>query len=729
MKIVSVRAESFRSAKDVSLDRCGQYNVLIGRNNAGKSTLLMALDAFASAMRGPATSVIHPDPPVGDVIDFHGKETRAPILITVTFSLLTSEREHLLNTIRTAVPQLSSAVDAFPPEQLLVAQIGVAHKPRFSWLHELSLKGANSVAQSVLFRCGSDVAQEMHLRFMNLKSANTLSLDLDDLFRRIDSDDYIRMKATREQRGMWTTLLRRRAVEETSLQEFTSLIESTSTHQELRERIQARVLELVTDIESKTRQPYQGSVDTFAGPMNVVPPYVFEAKRMMASIKVLYMRERRAEIGAAEASRLLGLKTKRGGATKLTAIQETVESLLGVSIDAFSEGGPQKSPELDVDDFLVDVNGAGIREALRIVLDYEFENPQVLIVEEPEMHLHPALETSVARFLAKISNDCQVFIATHSTSFLDSSRTSAVFLVSKPRNGGSVVQQLSSIESMVKQVPPELGIRISSLFMYDRLVFVEGPSDEDVIREWAERQGVNLGLKGVGFVPLGGVGNLRYFAAEETLNFLSRRQVGLWFVIDRDERSELAMRDIQKKMDGKASVLFLTKRQMENYLLDPRAVQLLISEKQGVAIDRCPSIEDIAQKIDSAIESAQATVIERRTKISLLRPMFFDHGDEIGDIGTRIRSRISHVRNELDAREEKLASVIENTTREVHGEWTRRRTDIVDGASVLDTVMQSFGLRFHKERDSARLARTIAVPHEFQVMLSEIGGNDGVERR
>ncbi len=40
----------------------------------------------------------------------------------------------------------------------------------------------------------------------------------------------------------------------------------------------------------------------------------------------------------------------------------------------------------------MEANGAGIREALRIILDLELERPAFALIEEPEVHLHPGLE-------------------------------------------------------------------------------------------------------------------------------------------------------------------------------------------------------------------------------------------------------------------------------------------------------------------------------------------------
>ena len=52
--------------------------------------------------------------------------------------------------------------------------------------------------------------------------------------------------------------------------------------------------------------------------------------------------------------------------------------------------------------------------------------------------------------------------------------------------------QLLNVEQAEEAIPQELGIRRSSLFMYDRLVFVEGPSDEQIFRTFASTLGFNL---------------------------------------------------------------------------------------------------------------------------------------------------------------------------------------------------------------------------------------------
>jgi putative ATP-dependent endonuclease of the OLD family len=317
----------------------------------------------------------------------------------------------------------------------------------------------------------------------------------------------------------------------------------------------------------------KNKIETFSGEESIIPNYIINLMHKMSSIEVLRLSERRKQIGKDEAERLLSLKVQRGGTEVLRNIQETVTALLGVQIDAFRG---EKAAELDVDNFLVEVNGSGIREALRLLLDFEFKKPKIFLIEEPEVHLHPALETSVMQYLKRISSNCQVFITTHSTNFLDMGEIKNVYLIS--RSESTHIHTLDIGEAQI-MIPKELGMRLSSLFMYDRLVFVEGPSDESIIREFASILGVNFGQSNVGFIHLRGIRNFVSYAAEETLDFLSKRQVKMWFIIDRDEKDDGEIKSLEEKLNGKATLVALRKREIENYLLSPRAIAELIKLK------------------------------------------------------------------------------------------------------------------------------------------------------
>jgi AAA domain, putative AbiEii toxin, Type IV TA system len=292
--------------------------------------------------------------------------------------------------------------------------------------------------------------------------------------------------------------------------------------------------------------------------------------REYGAVPMLHLKETRAPIGRDEAEALLTLKITRGGPEQLSKVQRTVKSLLGVEVDAFQPEGTRRGPgrpaEMDIDRFLVDANGAGVREALRLILDLELKRPSLVLIEEPEVHLHPGLEHAVYSYLRDKSQHVQMFVTTHSTSFVDSVSFQNIYLVSRDDTQRTVCQALDAGDGALK-IPAELGLRLSTVFMYDRLVFVEGSSDEAVLREIAKTLDLDLAKANVGFVQMGGVRNFAHFAAQATLELLTRRNIRMWFVTDRDERDDEDVRQMLQCLGGAAVLKVLDRRELENYLL------------------------------------------------------------------------------------------------------------------------------------------------------------------
>jgi hypothetical protein len=169
---------------------------------------------------------------------------------------------------------------------------------------------------------------------------------------------------------------------------------------------------VVTDSTLIEKTPIAGTIYTIGGQQHVVPEYVLALCRQLSSIKVLYQSERREPIGLADAQRLLSLRVKKGGEKLFRTFQSTVAGLTGVEVNAFEDDAASavtspydraRAAKLDVDNFLVQANGSGIKEALRLMINIELGVPDIMLIEEPELHLYPALETSVMRYLRRKS--------------------------------------------------------------------------------------------------------------------------------------------------------------------------------------------------------------------------------------------------------------------------------------------------------------------------------------
>jgi predicted ATP-dependent endonuclease of OLD family len=81
VQLEKVTIERFRSIEKAKIKGCGGFNVLIGKNNSGKSNILSAMRSFFDLVQGGNAVTL--DPPVGEEIDFFERATQQPIDITL----------------------------------------------------------------------------------------------------------------------------------------------------------------------------------------------------------------------------------------------------------------------------------------------------------------------------------------------------------------------------------------------------------------------------------------------------------------------------------------------------------------------------------------------------------------------------------------------------------------------------------------------------------------------
>lgn len=713
MKLEYVRVERLRSVLHAELYAFGQFNVTIGKNNSGKSTLLTAIQTFFICLA--EGQIVSLEPPLGQIIDFTGRDTKTPIEIELRFSISLAERDELLRNIALEAPQLKNAVDGLDPNLCLSATLCIARSPYlFAYVSHLALVNPTSAqGERTILRVGAASASELRTKISSLQRAKADSERIATLARRIDEDDWKRLRDGGSTSMPRSILVRRVTGDDFSgavQQHLESLLREPGSYAEFRRAVKSTSERVLEEAKEVFDQPLRNPVETFSGQETELPKYVQNCLRLIASTRLLYLSERRKPLGKEEAQRLLALKVRRGGNEALKNIQETVHALLGVHIDAFESAGgvgTEKTAEMDVDDFLLEVNGAGIREALRLILDFEFQQPAILLVEEPEVHLHPALEIAMMRYLKQVSSVCQVFVSTHSTNFLDAGDLRNVYLVSKEQY---TEVQLLDLEDAQSRIPKELGLRLSSLFMFDRLVFVEGPSDEAVIREYANRIEINLAQRNIGFIRMGGVRNFTHYASEAILSFLSKRQVEMYFLLDHDEQDDVEVTAIKSRLGDKASVHVLRKRELENYLLEPRALASFLEMKTRNAPK--PSItlspKQIAEALSTCADELREFTIAKRVAKTLCRPVFATDGwiNEVASSGAKgaVQSEIDRQMSSVEDRRAKLSEVHDKESAAIASRWEVEKLDIVPGTELLDKLFQQYGVRFRKETDSSRIA-------------------------
>jgi len=364
-----------------------------------------------------------------------------------------------------------------------------------------------------------------------------------------------------------------------------------------------------------------------------------------------------------------------------------------------------------------------------VVLDAEFGSPNILLVEEPEVHLHPGLERSLMQYLLESTRRRQVFITTHSTNFIDTAATKHIYLV---RKDTSTQIEPIKIETEFDLIADQLGLRLSSLFMFDRLVFVEGPSDEAILREWAAKLEISFSRRNVGFVQLKGIGNFTHFAAKETLSFLAKRRVRMWFLVDRDERTEVELKATSARLGADAQFFATKGRELENYLLLPRPNLRYLTDRvleEGIRDISELTEEDYIHQLDEKAEQLKKLSEYKRILAVACKPLYpprrssedlasMSAVDEVKSNLCKMIEQATESVQLLDARAQAISADFELR-------WSKEKLLLVPGSELLDAWYSGFGLRFDKMRDSQRIAalmETAEIPREIANLLQAIGG-------
>lgn len=124
--------------------------------------------------------------------------------------------------------------------------------------------------------------------------------------------------------------------------------------------------------------------------------------------------------------------------------------------------------------------GTGIHELIILAAAVTLVDDAVFCLEEPEIHLHPALQKKFMRYISSQTAN-QYLIATHSNAFFD---LDGVNLYSCGLSDDGTTCKTASTAGDRHAVLKDLGYRPSDLLQANYLIWVEGPSDRIYLNHW-----------------------------------------------------------------------------------------------------------------------------------------------------------------------------------------------------------------------------------------------------
>jgi predicted ATPase len=150
----------------------------------------------------------------------------------------------------------------------------------------------------------------------------------------------------------------------------------------------------------------------------------------------------------------------------------------------------------------------------------------VLLIDEPEMSLHPQAQRALMKSLASLES--QTIVATHSSNLLDRSDPRHIARLHRSKNGEIRVMApkgLTDIEA--RKIARFSNPTVTESFFAQKVILVEGESDKLALEVAAEKLGLNLDGESMTIVSLEGAGGLKTFLKMLGTEGLGLRLAGL----------------------------------------------------------------------------------------------------------------------------------------------------------------------------------------------------------
>ncbi|QQS40037.1 MAG: AAA family ATPase [Acidobacteriota bacterium] len=209
---------------------------------------------------------------------------------------------------------------------------------------------------------------------------------------------------------------------------------------------------------------------------------------------------------------------------------------------------------------------SGEQEVVKIVFDVIRKDIKhsVIIVDEPELHLHPTLAFKLVETLKSIGDHTnQLIFLTHSADLISTYySTGDVYFIDNVVGGQNQAHRLSELTETHEDLVRLMGENLGLFAVGKKLVFVEGENssiDRLTYHSIAQKHANDVKI-----VPIGSVKNIGTLSAVEQQIRKTIFGIDLYMIRDRDGLSEEKITELESNN----RIRCLKKRHIENYFLN-----------------------------------------------------------------------------------------------------------------------------------------------------------------
>ncbi len=209
---------------------------------------------------------------------------------------------------------------------------------------------------------------------------------------------------------------------------------------------------------------------------------------------------------------------------------------------------------------------SGEQEVVKVLFDVARKDIRhsVILVDEPELHLHPTLAFKLVEELKRTGDHTNQFIfLTHSADLISTYYSSGdVFFIDSNQTNANQAHRLSDVLKNHEEVAQLMGQNLGLFAVGKDIVFVEGETSSiDRLTYHAIAQQFSPVLK---VLPVGSVSNISALKAFENQIRSSIFGINIFMIRDRDGLNDEQVAELTKN----GRIHCLERRHIENYFLD-----------------------------------------------------------------------------------------------------------------------------------------------------------------
>ncbi|PEI72429.1 AAA family ATPase [Bacillus wiedmannii] len=416
---------------------------------------------------------------------------------------------------------------------------------------------------------------------------------------------------------------------------------------------------------------------------------------IIQEINTMFQAEKKEVVALEDAQTLFVLKNKKENSDSWVNFRNMCKRVLNIEIDVFLNS--ENIPIIDISNNSINLNGTGIREVFRIILDIEFLKPQIILIEEPEIHLHFELQQRLSEYLYMKAENAQIFITSHSTAFVEESYDKSVYLIKKRDEQGNGIQLLDS--DSLHEIISELGYNAQALLIKKMLIFVEGKTDKQIVDTYLQKFHPNM-LSKIGCMDMKGEKKYKYFANAEALEIFEKSGVETFFILDSDYLTEEEKKKKIKDHPEKSTLVFWQSVCIESLFLTPSVLEKFIIAKDK---SKQISFDKVNEIMDKTYEDIQIPSLRKYIREKHLVSI---HPEKTG------KEKIDNTTDLINWFNEKRAQMLEklnqsvdlsNVIEEFNRSWESDRDRFVPGDKFLAKFCENVGnLTYKKNENNVR---------------------------